>query len=57
MELAFVSTIVGAFTFVWLIIHCVAATRWPETKATSQERQDVYREAGSRVFATGEVCE
>jgi hypothetical protein len=32
MELAFLSAIVGTFTFLWMIIHCIAAIRWPETK-------------------------
>jgi hypothetical protein len=44
MELAFLSAIVGTFTFFWLIIHCVAAVRWPETK-------DAYRDTKSQALS------
>jgi hypothetical protein len=31
MELAFLAAIVSAFTFVWLVIHCIAEYRWPQS--------------------------
>jgi hypothetical protein len=59
LELGFVSAIVGSFTCVWMIIHSVAAIRWPETKSASSATQIVYRDvsSGSQTFSTSEVCE
>lgn len=48
IELGFVAAIVSAFTFVWLVIHSVAAMRWPETTKEFPQTQVAYRDANSR---------
>jgi ABC-type branched-subunit amino acid transport system permease subunit len=51
MELAFLAAIVSAFTFVWLVIHCIAEYRWPQSP--SPQTNNAYRESSSSAYSFG----
>ena len=51
MELAFLAAIVTAFTFVWLVIHCIAEFRWPQS--TSPRSKHAYRKSSSSAYSFG----